>query len=61
MGLLARPAIPALVAAFDHPRDGRVRQAAADALRSVDRGTWAKVVKEVDPQAAVESACREAP
>jgi HEAT repeats len=61
MGPLARPAVPALVAAFEHPRDGRVRQAAADALLSVDRGTWAKVVKEVEPHAAAEAGVGDGP
>jgi hypothetical protein len=48
----ARPAVPALLQAFYHHRDARVRQAAAYALQRVDRETWAKAVKGVDQGSA---------
>jgi hypothetical protein len=49
MGRLARPAVPALLAAFHHHRDDRVRQAAGAALHSVDREVWDELGKEADP------------
>jgi hypothetical protein len=51
----ARPAVPALLAAFHHHKDRRVRQAAAYALDRIDWDVRAKAANGLDPQAAAEA------
>jgi HEAT repeat protein len=55
MDSLAQLAVPALLAAFHHHGDVRVRRAAAYALGRIDRKLWFKAAKEIDPQAADEA------
>jgi hypothetical protein len=52
MDSLARQSVPVLLATYDHHEEDLVRHAAAVALWSVDREMGAKLVKDVDPQAA---------